>query len=103
MSAKHYIRPLSEKIPNCPTCGNRMWRLHDPLGEYFICKAVRHGECNQRSPGKMHDEWYRKKFFTKGDGQDGLMRVKAHGVFDKLWKENGLTRNDSYKVGQFGI
>ena len=48
----------------------------------------------------MHDEWYRKKFFTKGDGQDGLMRVKAHGVFDKLWKENGLTRNDSYKVLQ---
>jgi hypothetical protein len=97
--AEHFERPLSQPIPNCPTCTHGMFRLHDIGGEYFICRNIK-ANCNQRISGLPYSEFYRKKFSTNDGGAIGVARAKAHGIFDVLWRKKGLTRNDAYKVLQ---
>lgn len=97
MKKKNFVRPLSERLPPCPRCGQTMFRLHDIVGEYFVCRWK---SCNERVSGIPYADYYRKKFKTAGNGEDGIWRAKAHGIFDVLWKEKGITRNDSYQVLQ---
>lgn len=84
-----------ETYPICKQCGKNMMRKFDSYGEYFVC--FRYKGCFERVAGRNYSKYYKKQF---NDGLLGQYKHKAHCIFDKLWKEKGISRKDSYKILQ---
>lgn len=79
----------------CPECGSpRMELVGEPGKRYYRCTAFPECQCKHGS----HADG--TPLGIPGDRATRRARVRAHHVFDSLWKTGRMTRNQAYGVLQ---
>lgn len=75
----------------CPECGSPMKLRSSRYGPFYGCTA--YPDC--KATHGAHPDG--KPLGTPADKPTKAKRIEAHDAFDKLWKENGMTRGDAYR------
>lgn len=76
---------------NCAECGKLMELRPSRYGLFYGCTG--YPACNG-THGAHPDG---QPLGTPASKEVKLLRMRAHELFDKMWKEDGLTRKQSYR------
>ncbi len=93
------MKPIGTLLKNaCPECKSDMILRNSKYGLFYGC--VNYPKCQSthgaHNTGKLQGE----PLGIPADKETKEWRIKAHNVFDKLWKKNGLKRTEAYSLLQ---
>lgn len=90
--------------PMCPYCGHHAILrsasfIYGPqtthTGRFWVCRNYK--DCNSYVGTHKEGEWKDYPLGSMADESLRTARKVAHNIFDLLWKQKHMTRNESYK------
>ena len=78
----------------CPDCGADLVLKPSKFGHFYGCERYSATGC---SGAVGCHSGTTKELGVPADKETRKLRIAAHEAFDKIWKENKMTRRDSYR------
>lgn len=86
------VLPLGTKLAHpCPECGEPMLLRNSKYGLFYGCSTF--PQC-KATHGAHKDG---RPLGTPADKKTKQARIRAHDVFDELWKDKHMSRSEAYE------